>query len=346
MTDALHTSETSLTRLFLAWQAGSRPSGDRFFRGVTRRLQGYARAHARDIDADDLLQDVFLTFVEHADGFDVSGGDGAIVSWFKVTLQRRMWAMSKRMKRERPAAEPEMDASPAVEPCGDDAIEVVEARLEAASRVATLREVSTDRTAIRFHRATTRRIAALADRLEAVLVEGAEPAETSGALAAQVGWSPFQLWQMSHRLEEALAPPQARETPATESVAAAADPECPPASGAHATGIGRGLTRAPVPSAAHRVSAPEAVTSGSSRESMRVELGAGARTLPWSRRRPPPRHRALSCAPAVSATPALASVRASGSQRAGCRDGPRGPGASQATRRWRASPAAELRAAV
>lgn len=307
------TTEPTLTELFQAWQAGSRRSGDRFFRAVKGRLTGYARSLARDDSAEDLLQDVFLTFVQHAEGFDTSGGDGAIVAWFQLTLRRRYWAMSKRAGREIPVA----DAEDRAEVAQHDAMAPVEERIEAASRVATLRVAAAPRSGARFHAATRTRIAALADHLEAVLVDGAECVVSSGALAAKVGWTPFQLWQMSHRLEEAVAPRPVLVTDVPVSTPAQSGVEFPIARTATAELGDREPTRAPVLSAAHRVSAPEAVTSGCYRESMRVELGAGART--------PPHRRAPTRTGASPERPrdVRAVMRVGGSKPAGCRAGPR-----------------------
>lgn len=306
------TARPTLTELFQAWQAGSRRSGDRFFRAVKGRLAGYAQALARDDSAEDLLQDVFLTFVQHAEGFETSGGDGAIVAWFQTTLRRRHWAMSHRAGREIPVA----DVSERADVSQHDAMAPVEDRMEASARLGTLRAAAAPRSGARFHHATRTCITALADHLEAVLIEGAQPVVSSGALAAKVGWTPFQLWQMSHRLEEAVAPRPALVTSVPVSVPDSSGAEFPIAPATTADLGEREPTRAPVLSAAHRVSAPETVTSGCSRESVRVELGAGART-PTHRRAPasagqsrrrPPDPRAL--------------MRRGPSEAAGCRAGP------------------------
>ncbi len=311
LTDA-PTTQPTLTELFQAWQAGSRRSGDRLFRALKGRLTGYARSLTRDDSADDLLHDVFLTFVEHADGFETSGGDGAIVAWFQLTLRRRHWAMSKRAGREIPVA----DATERAEVSHQDAMAPVEDRIEAESRLATLRSAAAPRSRARFHRSTRTRIAVLVDHLESVLVGGAESVVSSGALAAKVGWTPFQLWQMSHRLEEAVAPRPVLVTAVPISTPDPSGAEFPTTLVAAANSGEREPTRASAPSAAHRVSAPEAVTSGCYRESMRVELDAGARTLPH-RRAPAPVGRS-------SGRPRdrRAVMRLGGSMPAGCRAGP------------------------
>jgi DNA-directed RNA polymerase specialized sigma24 family protein len=382
-----------LTELFRAWQAGSRSAGDRFFRAVSGRLQRFARSVSAD--SDDLLQDVFLTFVENSDGFDLSAGDGAIVNWFKVTLRRRHWATAKRAGHETPTEAVELLAETGC----TDAVDAVDRRLDATAQVEALRGAAVAVVPVRFHAASRARIARLADHIEAVFAGEAAPVESSGALAAIVGWTPFQLWQMSGRLELALggastervaspvavvaaavgrspafagaapsaselsaSPPAAvgprRSEPATARPAArrtarpvraarlartprldraapspggapsvvTVDPnsapvfpgaEFPFASAARAAQGTREPTRAPAPSAARCVLAPEAVTSGSLRESVCVELGAGARNPSQGSGVPKPQ--ALVPHAANATRGARPGIR---TRQAGCRDGP------------------------
>lgn len=163
-----------------------------------------------EVDAQDLLHEAFVSFLGNLGRFDASGGDGALVRWFHVTLRRKAKDLSAKRRREL-----HPDDEQLLERASDQGqgAHRVARRLVNISRLQRLRRVASDLDCLRVASANREKVHALLERLgEAVLRDG-DSALSSADLADRVGWSPFQLWKMTRCLEEAVRLPEIGDGP-------------------------------------------------------------------------------------------------------------------------------------
>ncbi|MGM0576504.1 MAG: hypothetical protein ACQEXJ_12315 [Myxococcota bacterium] len=191
-----------MTTHLLRWREGDRAAGDRLFAALEARLRPWLLRTTRDLgvlDGDDVLQDVFLTFLHHAPDFDVSAGDAGLLGWFRTTLRRRWWSMSAGARRHVPVGDD------LVAMADDEVGHAGEARAEAASRLRILEAVAADPERVRVSGRNRRKIAHFIEHVGAVVLGDSHAAGTTGEIGERVGWSPFQLWRMKGRLRDAVA---------------------------------------------------------------------------------------------------------------------------------------------
>ena len=103
----------------------------RLFTEKRRYLLAIARRNAsRDADAEEALQDAFVSFIAHFD----PDSEAPPLAWLTLTLKRECWARSRRSLRHTGAQEPI-----AVAPGPGQSIERSEAVIEARERLAQLK---------------------------------------------------------------------------------------------------------------------------------------------------------------------------------------------------------------
>ena len=224
-----------LTARLIEWQRGDRGAGDRLFAGLSSALRPFvcSLVGGPTADADDLLQDVFVTFVTKAPAFEVTCGDSGLLAWFRLSLKRRWWAMAKRAGRQI-AVGLEVDRL-------TDVNTDVDRRIETRQRLEALDRASADADRVAIRAGTREQVSRLVDHVAGVVLAGAPAVRSKGALAERFGWSPSQLWRIARRLESAVRPgrpaaerrPTRTTRPPRTEVRATVSPPAPVAEEAH-----------------------------------------------------------------------------------------------------------------
>lgn len=187
-----------LTPMLVAWRAGDRRAATRLIGALTTRLRSSAErltTTSAVLEPDDLLQEVFTTFATQLHGFDITLGDAGLCSWFRVTMQRRAWAL---LKREGITGAESTEDLQAVEESS------IEERLDTRKRIGEVRELLENRERFAASAATRGRLARVLDRVEATIVGEQRGIESLSALARSVGWSPQHLYVTTRRLGAAV----------------------------------------------------------------------------------------------------------------------------------------------
>lgn len=143
------------------------------------------------------MQDTTEAFLAHAHRFEPRRGDDSIVGWWRVTMRRqRIRRASRRPALSGWAPAAATQQYPVAERRIDLAHKVRRVRLALASRAAPL------------HKGSRHKLGVVLDRVESVVLGSGLASDSLTELAAEVGWSPNQIWRATTTLRAHLGAAQ------------------------------------------------------------------------------------------------------------------------------------------